>query len=172
MDKNFPNSKYELVFIKNITGGQVETILHAKHLVRPENSIIIYNIDTRFISTRLKSKILTMKNNDIDGLLGCYPSNDKNLSFVKLNEKGFVEHVVEKEKISNYASTGLYIFTKAEQFFKAGQEMIEKENKVKNEYYVSEIYNMLLKLNAKFEIDIAEEFNALGTPSDLKKFEE
>ena len=89
-----------------------------------------------------------------------------------MNKKGFVEQVAEKEKISNYASTGLYIFTKAEQFFKAGQEMIEKENKVKNEYYVSEIYNMLLKLNAKFEIDIAEEFNALGTPSDLKKFEE
>ncbi len=50
--------------------------------------------------------------------------------------------------------------------------MIEKENKVKNEYYVSEIYNMLLKLNAKFEIDMAEEFAALGTPNDLKKFEE
>ena len=172
MDKNFPNSKYEFDFIKYITGGQVETVLHAKHLIRPENSIIIYNIDTRFISTRLKSKILTMKNNDVDGLLGCYPSNDENLSFVKLNEKGFVEQVAEKEKISNYASTGLYIFTKAEEFFKAGQEMIEKGNKVKNEYYVSEIYNMLLKLNAKFEIDIAEEFAALGTPNDLKKFEE
>ena len=48
---------------------------------------------------------------------------------------------------------------------------ILKENKVKNEYYVSEIYNMLLKLNTKFEIDIAEEFTPLGTPNDLKKFE-
>ena len=113
-----------------------------------------------------------MKDDDIDGLLGCYPSSDENLSFIKLNEKGFVEQVAEKEKISNYASTGLYIFTKSEQFFKAWQEMIEKENNVKNEYYVSEIYNMLLKLNAKFEIDIAEEFTALGTPNDLKKFEE
>jgi len=53
-----------------------------------------------------------------------------------------------------------------------GQEMIKNRKKVKNEYYVSEIYNMLLKLNAKFEIDIAEEFTALGTPNDLKKFEE
>ena len=40
-----------------------------------------------------------MKNRDIDGLLGCYQSNDENLSFVKLNEKGFVEQVKEKEKI-------------------------------------------------------------------------
>ena len=91
MEMKYPNSKYELVFIKKITGGQVETVLYAKHLIRPENSMIIYNIDTQFVSTRLKSKILTMKNRNIDGLLGCFESNDQNLSFIKLYEKGIVE---------------------------------------------------------------------------------
>ena len=171
MDGKYPNSKYEVVYVKETTGGQVETVLHAKHLIRPENSLIIYNIDTHFISTRLKTKILTLKNRNVDGLLGCFKSNDKNLSFIKLNEKGFVEELKEKEKISDYASTGLYIFTRAKQFFEAGEDMIKKENKVKNEYYVSEIYNMLLKSNAKFEIDLVEEFSPLGTPDDLKKFE-
>ena len=47
-----------LVYVKQTTGGQVETVLHAKHLVRPENLLIIYNIDTHFISTRLKTKVL------------------------------------------------------------------------------------------------------------------
>jgi capsule biosynthesis phosphatase len=171
MNKKYPNTKYELVYVKQTTGGQVETVLHAKHLVRPENLLIIYNIDTHFISTRLKTKILTMKNRNIDGLLGCFESNDINLSFVKLDEKGFVKEVKEKEKISDYASTGLYVFTKAKEFFEAGEDMIKNENKVKNEYYVSEIYNMLLKSNSKFEIDMVEEFTPLGTPSDLKKFE-
>ena len=116
MNLEYQNTKYEILYIKDITGGQVETVLHARHLVRPENSIMIYNIDTYFISTRLKSKILTMKNRNVDGLLGCYPSNNKNLSFVKLNEKGFVNEVKEKVKISDYASTGLYVFSKAEEF--------------------------------------------------------
>ena len=49
--------------------------------------------------------------------------------------------------------------------------MIKNRKKIKNEYYISEIYNMLLKGNAQFEIDIAEEFTVLGTPNDLKKFE-
>ena len=49
--------------------------------------------------------------------------------------------------------------------------MVENNNKVKDEYYVSEIYNILLRSNKKFEIDIAEEFDPLGTPKDLKKFE-
>ena len=60
---------------------------------------------------------------------------------------------------------------KAKQFFEAGEEMIKNECKVKNEYYVSEIYNMLLRSNAKFEIDLVEKFSPLGTPNDLKKFE-
>tara|TARA_Y100001936_G_scaffold227826_1_gene248487 strand:+ start:8546 stop:9622 length:1077 start_codon:yes stop_codon:yes gene_type:complete len=171
MEKKYPKLKYEIIYINKITGGQVETVLHAKHLIRPESSIMIFNIDTHFISSRLKSKVLTMKNRNIDGLLGCFESDDDNLSFVKLNKTGFVEEVKEKEMISEYASTGLYIFTNAEEFFEAGKQMIENKNKVKNEYYVSEIYNILLKSDKKFEIDIAEEFFPLGTPDDLKKFE-
>ena len=171
MNKKYPKLKYELVYIDEITGGQVETVLHAKHLVRPKSSIIIFNIDTYFVSSRLKSRVLTMKNRNVDGLLGCFESDDDNLSFIKLNETGFVEEVKEKEVISEYASTGLYIFTNAEEFFEAGKQMVENMDKVKNEYYVSEIYNILLKSGKKFEIDIAEEFFPLGTPDDLKKFE-
>ena len=171
MNQKYPNSKYEVIYVKQTTGGQVETVLHAKHLIRPESSLIIYNIDTYFVSTRLKTKIITLKNKNIDGLLGCFKSNNENLSFIKLNEKGFVEEVKEKEKISDYASTGLYMFTKAKQFFEAGENMIKNKIKIKNEYYVSEIYNMLLKSNAKFEIDLVDEFSPLGTPDELKKFE-
>ncbi|MDC0856866.1 sugar phosphate nucleotidyltransferase [Candidatus Nitrosopelagicus sp.] len=171
MEKKYPKLKYELVYINEITGGQVETVLHAKHLIRPESSIMIFNIDTHFISSRLKSKVLTMKNRNVDGLLGCFESDDDNLSFIKLNKIGFVEEVKEKEVISEYASTGLYIFTNAKEFFEAGKQMIGNKNKVKNEYYVSEIYNILLKSGKKFEIDMAEEFFPLGTPDDLKKFE-
>ena len=49
--------------------------------------------------------------------------------------------------------------------------MIKKDIKVKNEFYVSEIYNILLDSGKKFEIDIAEEFIPLGTPNDIKKNE-
>ena len=171
MDEKYPNCKYELVYLKQTTRGQVETVLQTKHLIRPENVLIIYNIDTHFASTRLKSKILTMKNRNIDGLLGCFESDDDNLSFVELDDTGFVKHVKEKEKISHNASTGLYIFTNAKQFFETGEEMIKKNIKVKNEFYVSEIYNMLLESGGRFEIDMADEFIPLGTPNDIEKFE-
>jgi capsule biosynthesis phosphatase len=171
MAKKYSNCKYELVYLKETTRGQLETVLHTKHLVRPNNILIIYNIDTHFISTRLKSKILTMKNRNIDGLLGCFESDNDNLSYIELDDKGFVKKVKEKEKISQNASTGLYVFSDAEQFFQAGEEMIKKNIKVKDEFYVSEIYNILLETGGIFEIDIADEFIPLGTPDDIKKIE-
>ena len=171
MKERYPRINYELVYLEKTTRGQVETVLHAKQLIDSESPLIIYNIDTHFISTRLKSKILTLKNQNIDGLLGCFASDDENLSFVEINEKGLVKRVREKEKISGLASTGLYVFSNVKQFIEAAETMIKNDRKVKGEFFVSEIYNILLKSGKKFEIDIAEEFIPLGTPEDIKKFE-
>ena len=171
MNKKYPLCKYELFFLKHTTRGQVETVFQTRHLVRPDNILLIYNIDTYFLSTRLKSKILTMKNRNIDGLLGCFESNDENLSFIDVNSSNLVKKIKEKEKISNNASTGLYIFTNAKQFFETSEQMINNNNKVKNEFYVSEIYNMLLETGGRFEIDIADECIPLGTPNNIKQFE-
>ena len=171
MKKRYAKINYELVYLEKTTRGQVETVLRAKQLMDSENPLIIYNIDTHFISTRLKSKILTLKNQNIDGLLGCFTSDDENLSFVEINEKGLVKRVREKEKISSLASTGLYVFSNGRQFIEAAETMIKNNIKVKDEFFVSEIYNILLKSGRRFDIDIAEEFVPFGTPEDIKKFE-
>jgi len=171
MKERFPKINYELVYLEKTTRGQVETVLHAKQLMDSESPLIIYNIDTHFISTHLKSKILTLKNKNIDGMLGCFISDDENLSFVELNDKGLVKRVREKEKISSLASTGLYVFSNGRQFIEAAETMIKNDIKVKDEFFVSEIYNILLKSGKRFDVDIAEEFVPFGTPEDIKKFE-
>ena len=56
MKEKYPKINYELIYLEKTTRGQVETVLHAKQLIHSENPLIIYNIDTLFISTRLKSK--------------------------------------------------------------------------------------------------------------------
>ena len=76
------------------------------------------------------------------------------------------EIVISREKARR-----LNAWKKLEKVFETGEEMIRKNIKVKNEFYVSEIYNMLLESGGKFEIDMADEFIPLGTPNDIKKFE-
>ena len=65
----------------------------------------------------------------------------------------------------------MYIFSNGRQFVEAAETMIKNDVKVKDEFFVSEIYNILLKSGKKFEIDMAEEFIPFGTPEDIKKFE-
>jgi dTDP-glucose pyrophosphorylase len=145
-------------------------VLHAKKYINNESSLVIYNIDTYFESTRLKSKLLTIKNTNIDGLLGAINSNDGKLSFIELDSE-FVKRTKEKEAISNVASTGLYVFTRGKDFVNAAEFMLSNNSKTNNEYYVSELYNILIKQGKKFVIDLADDFSLLGTPEDIENFE-
>ena len=65
----------------------------------------------------------------------------------------------------------LYIFSNAKQFITGAEEMIKQNIRVKEEFFISEVYNILLKSGKKFVVDIADEFIPFGTPDDIKKFE-
>jgi len=171
MEKKFPRLNYEIVFLDKTTKGQVETVLHTKKHINNNSTLVIYNIDTHFLSTHLRSKLLTIKNTNSDGLLGAFNSNDKKLSFIELDSNEFVKRTKEKEPISNIASTGLYTFSKGKDFVEAAEFMLSNKLSNNDEYYVSELYNILIKQGKKFKIDLADNFVPLGTPSDIKKFE-
>ena len=170
MGKKFPSLSYEIILLDKTTDGQVETLLYAKEHINNDSTLVIYNIDTYFLSSRLKSKLLTIKNTAIDGLLGAFNSNDSKLSFIELDSE-FVKRTKEKEPISDIASTGLYVFSYGKDFVDAAEFMLSNSLNTNNEYYVSELYNILIKRGKKFVIDLAEDFSPLGTPDDIKKFE-
>ena len=170
MEKKFPSLSYEIILLDKTTDGQVETVLYAKEHINNDSTLVIYNIDTYFLSSRLKSKLLTIKNTAIDGLLGAFNSNDSKLSFIELDSE-FVKRTKEKEPISDIASTGLYVFSYGKDFVNAAEFMLSNSLNTNNEYYVSELYNILIKRGKKFVIDLAEDFSPLGTPDDIKKFE-
>ena len=170
MEKKFSGLSHEIIFLDKPTRGQVETVLHAKEHINNHSTLVIYNIDTYFLSTRLKSKLLTMKNTNVDGLLGAFNSNDNKLSFIELDSE-FVKRTKEKEPISDIASTGLYAFSNGKDFVDAAEFMLSNSLNTNNEYYVSELYNILIKRGKKFVIDLADNFSPLGTPDDIKKFE-
>ena len=168
--KNFKNLNYEIILIEEKTRGQAETILSVKKSIDNNQPLLIYNIDTIFKSTRLKSRLTGMNNQEIDGIIGGFLSNDPNLSFIEIDSDEYVKKIIEKEPISNIASTGLYIFSKGKNFISATEKMIKNKIYTKNEFYVSEVYNILIKDQKKFIVDIADEFSSLGTPEDLERF--
>jgi dTDP-glucose pyrophosphorylase len=160
---------YDLNFLwlKEVTRGQAETVYKAKELVNFNTDLLIFNIDTFFISSTLKKNLLI---NNIDGVLGAFRSNEDRFSYAKLNDAGYVVETAEKEVISNYALTGMYHFKYPKDFFDVCEYHIENEIFYKNEFYIAPMYNELIKKGKKIIIDVAEEQWILGTPEEYWKF--
>ncbi len=169
--KKYPYINYEIINLPHKTRGQVETVFACKNKIDDNNPLVIYNIDTIFSSSRLKSKLLIVIQQQIDGILGAFHSTDPKFSYIKVDSSGIVKRTAEKKVISNIASTGLYTFTKASDFIKAAEYMIKNNKTRNNEFYVAELYNYLISKGKKFIIDFAEEFIPLGTPKEIKNFE-
>ena len=85
--KKFPNTKFEVQILSKNTRGQAETVLNCKKYINNDRGLLIFNNDTYFKSTRLKSRLLAMRNQKIDGILGIFNSNNPEYSFVKINKK-------------------------------------------------------------------------------------
>lgn len=166
------HNNINITMIDNPTRGQAETALIAKEFIDHDDELLIYNIDTYFISSNIKNKLLDTKYKK-DGILGAFMNteDDEKWSFAQLDKYNNVIKTAEKEQISNYALTGLYHFTLASSFFDVAQKWINANKLIKNEFYIAPMYNDLIYSGKKFTIDIADSFTPLGTPKDIKNFE-
>jgi dTDP-glucose pyrophosphorylase len=169
---NINHKNIEIIKINKVTKGQAETVFLARHLVDYNDEILIYNIDTAFYSKKL-SDILQQKSNAKDGVLGAFisKSKDDKWSFASLDENGIVAKTTEKEKISDYALTGLYHFRRASDFFNTAEKWIESDKQVRNEFYIAPMYNDLIKDGRRYVLDIVDDFIPLGTPQEVRDFE-
>ena len=164
------NKAFNLVLLDDVTEGQAQTVLAAKNKINLNVDLVIYNIDTYFKSKTLKSVLLD-KELKKDGVLGAFKSDGSNWSFAKLNDRGIIIETAEKVPISNNALTGFYHYTNPNDFIKTAEYFISKKEKYKNEYYIAPMYNKLIEEGKSFKLDFVIDFIALGTPEEIKTFE-
>lgn len=164
------SENFKLILLDDVTDGQAQTVLAAKDKIDVTKDLVIYNIDTYFQSKTLKSVLLDKKLKK-DGILGTFKSTGSNWSFAKTDAKGVVTETAEKTPISNNALTGFYHFTNAKDFIEVVEYFVSKKEKYKNEYYVAPMYNRLIEQGRSFVLDFVDDFIALGTPEEVKVFE-
>ena len=166
-----PNSL--IIGIDGVTEGAACTVLLAENLINNNEPLMIANSD-QFIDVDINQYLETLSNNDYDGLIMTMKADDSKWSFIDYNELGYISRVVEKEVISDEATVGIYNFRYGKDFVKAAQEMISKDLRVNNEFYVAPVYNQLIESSKKIGFyNIGSENNGmygLGTPSDLDNF--
>jgi dTDP-glucose pyrophosphorylase len=159
--------RLEFVFLPGVTGGQAQTVLAARPLIPSEKPLLIFNIDTAFRSRTLATVLAA---DGYDGILGAFADTDPRFSFAAVDATGGVTRVAEKEPISSHALTGLYHFQRAGDFFHAASSAIERDQRVKGEFYVAPLYNSLITQGRRFVLDHCETHYILGTPAELHAF--
>jgi len=167
--KNIFGDKIKIIIVDKVTKGAACTALLAKEFINNEQPLIITDSDNYLDGKTLFQDIKTTYKR-IDGMIPIFYSNDSKWSFVKINEKEEVIETAEKTRISRNAIIGAYYFKKGEDFVLAAEEMIEKNDKMKGEFYIAPVYNYLIRRGKLIIISRPRFFYGLGTPKDLENF--
>jgi dTDP-glucose pyrophosphorylase len=107
---------------------------------------------------------------DVDGGILTFESTHPKWSFAKTDENGFVTEVAEKKPISNLATCGIYYWKKGSDYVKFAEQMIKKNIRVNNEFYVCPVFNEAIADSKKIKTFSVKRMWGIGTPEDLNTF--
>ncbi|MBT7296598.1 hypothetical protein HN836_02990 [Candidatus Woesearchaeota archaeon] len=160
--------KIQIITLQNSTKGALETTLAAKNYINHKFPLVVMDCDLWFKSNDYIDYVKkSIKDElDIDGFLPIFKSKDPKYSYA-LIEEGIVVRTKEKKAISDNAIAGAYFFNKTEIFMEYAQRIVDKPLSSK-EYYISLVYNELIKKGMKIGFVNLDEFKSFGTPEELK----
>lgn len=170
---NWIKSKYnvEFVLIDNLTEGAACTVLHAHKLIDNNTPLLIANSD-QIVDMNIAEFINDSENRNLDGSVLCFKDHDTKWSYAKIDGEGLITEIREKVVISEFATVGIYYFAKGGFFVKNAIDMIIRNERVKNEFYVAAVYNFGIQEGLKFgifNINI-NQMHGIGTPTDLNVY--
>ena len=152
-----------------LTEGAACTALLAKNVINDDKPLFFANSD-QFVEWDSNEFFYKMNETKCDGGIVTFNATHPKWSYAKVNEKGLVTQVEEKNPISNLATVGFYFWKKGSDFVKYAEQMIEKNIRVNNEFYVCPVYNQAIEDGLKIRTFAAEKMWGIGTPEDLNTF--
>jgi beta-phosphoglucomutase-like phosphatase (HAD superfamily)/dTDP-glucose pyrophosphorylase len=159
--------------IPALTEGPACTVLSIRSLLENNKYPILIANSDQYLEWDFDEFINAALNPLYQGCISTFyqpDSNDLKWSYAELDENGCVVKVAEKEYISSNATTGLYFWKSASNFVKYSDEMIRKNDRVKNEFYIGPVYNYAINNGDKLRIFNCKKMWGLGVPTDLKRF--
>ncbi|KER07000.1 Bifunctional protein GlmU [Marine Group I thaumarchaeote SCGC AAA799-E16] len=158
-----------VILVDEVTDGPASTVLLSKKFIDNDDELIISNSD-QFVDWNSNDFLSFLRDQNADGGILSFEAYDDKWSFVRINDSGFVTEVAEKKPISNIATVGIYYFRHGKDFISAAEQMIQKNLRVNNEFYVAPVYNELIQEDKKILTYNIQKMYGLGTPHDLNKF--
>jgi dTDP-glucose pyrophosphorylase len=156
-----------IIQLNGITEGAACSVLLASDYINNNNPLIIANSD-QYVVWKPAECLDTFSNYDA-GILTFNASSTK-WSYAKTDEQGLVIQVAEKLVISDQATVGIYYWKHGGDFVKYANQMIDKNIRVNNEFYVCPVFNEAIQDGKKIVTSLVDSMWGLGTPEDLEIF--
>lgn len=160
-----------IVPVNEVTEGAACTVLLAKNYIDNEDELMIANSD-QYVDCNIDKYMKQQGNND--GLIMTMFAKDDKWSYIAFDKNKYVTIVKEKEVISNEATVGIYNFRHGSDYVKYANKMIDMGLRVKGEFYVAPVYNLLIEDKKKIRFmnigSVGNGMYGLGVPEDLEKF--
>ena len=159
----------KIVQVEGVTEGAACTTLLAKEYINDNEPLVIANSD-QYVDWDSNEFMYSMTGDSVDGGILTFKSTHPKWSYAKLGDDGFVCEVAEKKPISDIATVGIYYWRKGSDYIRYAEDMITKDVRVNNEFYVCPIFNQAIEDNKKIKIFNVEKMWGIGTPEDLQVF--
>lgn len=174
LPKICPRAKIFLVPNKN-RKGPVDAVSQLKRVIRNNAEVIVSYCDYGTVWDF--EKFLEFVK-DFDGAIPCYKGfhphmlNGDNYAFCK-ETNNVLEQIKEKEpftdnKMNEYASNGTYYFKSGTILKKYFDELMQNNIHLNGEFYVSMVYNLLVRDGLKVGVFEIDKMLQWGTPYDLE----
>jgi HAD superfamily hydrolase (TIGR01509 family) len=157
----------KIVEVDGLTEGAACTALLAKDFINNDSPLFFANSD-QFVEWDSNEFMYKMQESNCDGGIVTFKATHPKWSFARIDDNGFVTEVAEKNPISDNATVGYYYWKHGSDFVKFAEQMIERNVRVNNEFYVCPVFNQAIEDCKKIRIFESEKMWGLGTPEDLK----
>ena len=158
-----------IVQVDGITEGAACTTLLAKEFINNDAPLIMANSD-QYVEWNSNECLYAFKADSIDGGMLTFQATHPKWSYAKLDDNGFVSEVAEKKVISNQATVGVYYWNKGSDYVKYAEQMIDKNIRTNNEFYVAPVFNEAIEDGKKIRVKQVTGMWGIGTPEDLNYF--
>jgi HAD superfamily hydrolase (TIGR01509 family) len=158
-----------IVQVNGITEGAACTTLLAKEFINNDEPLLIANSD-QFLEWNSNECLYAFNADGIDAGIVTFKNTHPKWSYARVGDDGFVAEVAEKKPISNDATVGVYFWKQGSDYVRCAEQMINKNIRVNNEFYVCPVFNEAIEEGKKVRIKEIRKMWGIGTPEDLHYF--
>lgn len=160
--KYYPDAKIHV--IPEVLKGAVLTCLEGLKEIDDDSPLLFEDCDHAFLSSGFFEYANAGNFASPDAALLTFESDNPAYSYVRFDENKHVIGTVEKEVVSNEAICGAYYFKTKDIFSNAVEEYLK--NCAYNEFFISGVYNELVKAGKNVSTFALDTHISFGTPDE------